>query len=219
RPFTSLENRHLVTRKLLGRTRRFGVFILSRTDARNRLDSKPASNANCGKQMVRLTRRLSIDLQGVGKSFFAYQQQPQSRASAQHEDTDLSHRSVACFNGHHPLGQAVDVDWKVFGGASVSGPEKCFYDAEGGVRTERGLVRVWTKCLSQQDLEKIDVQHDFNGRIVESAARKTDNGYVPPIARIEDGIDLNKATVITRYEETANIAPIQPRASIFYELN
>src|SRR5262249_50236660 len=86
-------------------------------------------------------------------------------------------------------------------------------------RTYRGLVRVWTKCLSQQGLEKIDVQHDFNGRIVESAARKTDNGYVPPIARIEDGIDLNKATVITRYEETANIAPIQPRASIFYELN
>ena len=121
--------------------------------------------------------------------------------------------------GTTPSGQAVDVDWKVFGGASVSGPEICFYDAKGVVRTYRGLVRVWTKCLSQQDLEKIDVQHDFNGRIVESAARKTDNGYVPPIARIEDGIDLNKATVITRYEETANIAPIQPRASIFYELN
>src|SRR5262245_49773920 len=118
--------------------------------------------------------------------------------------------------GTTPLGQAADVDWKVFGGASVAGSEICFYDAKGVVRMRRGLVRVWTKCLSQQDLEKVDVQHDFKGRIAASAARKRDNGYVPPIALIEDGIDF---TVVTGYEETANIAPIQPRATIFYELN
>jgi len=128
--------------------------------------------------------------------------------------------ALLVFMGTTSSGQAVDVgDWKVFGGASLSDSEICFYDAKGVVRTRRGILRVWTKCLSQQDLEKVDVQHDFNGRIVESAARKRDNGYVPPIALIEDGIDFNKATVITGYEETANIAPIQPRASISYELN
>ena len=121
--------------------------------------------------------------------------------------------------GTTALGQAADVDWKVFGGTSVSGSEICFYDAKGVVRMRRGFVRVWTKCLSQQDLEKVDVQHDFKGRIAASAARKRDNGYVPPIALIEDGIDFNKATVVAVYEETANIAPIQPRAIIFYELN
>ena len=133
--------------------------------------------------------------------------------------TVTSGAALLALIGTTPLGEAGAVDWKVFGASSVSGSEICFYEAKGIVRTPKGLVRVWTKCLSQQDLEKIDVQHDFNGRIEESAARKTDNGYVPPIARIEDGVEPNKASVITRYEETANIASIQPRASIFYELN
>ena len=86
--------------------------------------------------------------------------------------------------GTTPSGQAMDVDWKVFGGASLSGSEICFYDAKGLVRTRRGFVRVWTKCLSQQDLEKVDVQHDFNGRIVESAARKSATALLSSLVAI-----------------------------------
>jgi hypothetical protein len=43
--------------------------------------------------------------------------------------------------------QAADVDWKMYGGASVAGPEICFYDAKGAVRTPERLVRVSTECF------------------------------------------------------------------------
>jgi hypothetical protein len=114
--------------------------------------------------------------------------------------------------------QASDVDWKMYGGASVSGAEICFYDAKGAVRTPDKYVGVWTKCLSQKDIDNVDIKHDFSGRIVENAARKMINGYVPPIALVED-IDFDQATVITGYEETANISGIKPHSNIFYEIN
>jgi hypothetical protein len=117
------------------------------------------------------------------------------------------------------LGHAADVDWKVYGSASVSGPEICFYDAKSVARRADKLLRVWTKCLSQQDLDKVNVKNDYDGKIVENAARKMVNGYVPPIALVEDDVDFDKATMITGYEESANIADIEPHARIFYELD
>jgi len=117
------------------------------------------------------------------------------------------------------LAQAADVDWKMYGSASVPGPTICFYEAKGVTRTPDRLVRVWTKCLSQQDLDKVDIKEEYNGRIVERAAQKMVEGYVPPLAVIADDVDYDKATLITGYEETANIANIEPRARIFYELN
>jgi len=117
------------------------------------------------------------------------------------------------------LAQTGDVDWKVYGGASISGPEVCFYDAKGIARAPEKLVRVWTKCLSQQDLEKVDIKQHYSGRIVERAARKMMERYVPPLALVDDDVDFDKAMSITAYEETANIAAIQPHATIFYELN
>jgi hypothetical protein len=115
---------------------------------------------------------------------------------------------------------AADVDWKVYGHASLAGVEICFYDAMGMVRTPDGLVRVWTKCLSQQDLDAIDIKADFGGKILENTARKVARYYVPPIAAVED-IDVNQAMLVTQYEETANISSsgIKPHSTIFYEFN
>ncbi len=56
---------------------------------------------------------------------------------------------------------------------------------------------------------------EFGGKIVENAARKLVDKYVPPIALIED-IDI---VTVTWYEETANISGIQPQARFFVELN
>jgi hypothetical protein len=114
--------------------------------------------------------------------------------------------------------QVADVDWRMFSGASVSGPEICFYDAKGAVRTPERLVRVWTKCFSRKDLDNVDVDKDFAGKISKNAARKMQDRYMPPIGLVED-IDVDHAFVVAMYEEIANISGIQPQGTISYEFN
>jgi hypothetical protein len=115
---------------------------------------------------------------------------------------------------------AADVDWKVYGFASVAGTEVCFYEAMGVDRTPDRHLRVWTKCLSQKDMEAVDIKNDFGGKILENATRKMygRSPYMPPIARVES-IDFDQATIVTVFEETANISYIRPHSTIFYELN
>jgi len=114
--------------------------------------------------------------------------------------------------------KATDVDWKMYSGVLVLGAEICFYDAKSAVRTPEKLLRVWTKCLSRKDLDSVDVDKDFDGKISKNVARKMQDGYRPPIGMVED-IDFDHAFVVAMYEEIANLSGIQPRASIFYEFN
>jgi hypothetical protein len=71
---------------------------------------------------------------------------------------------------------AADVDWKIYGAASVAGPEVCFYDSKGVVHMPDGNVQAWTKCLAQGDLDTVDVEHDYDGKIMINAARKILDG-------------------------------------------
>jgi hypothetical protein len=117
------------------------------------------------------------------------------------------------------LAQALSVDWKFYGGASVmEDSEYCFYDAEGVAPKPDAHILVWTKCLPQKDIEAIDIEKEFDGRILKNSAEKVAHYYVPPIATIEN-IDVNQRMAVTQYEETANISNIQPRARILYEFN
>jgi hypothetical protein len=105
--------------------------------------------------------------------------------------------------------QAADVDWKVYGFATVEVASVCFYDA-------RSVVSLPGR---QQDIDRVDIKHDFGGKIVENAARKVVNHYIPPIAAVEESIDFDKAITIGGYEEVANIADIEPHATMLYELD
>ena len=118
------------------------------------------------------------------------------------------------------LAEELSVDWKLYGFVSndTKDPEECYYDAKGIVRGTDSHIRVWTKCLLQKDMDNIDIEKDFEGKILKNAAQKIVHYYVPPIAAIET-IDVNQSMIITQYEETANISYIEPRARIFYELN
>jgi hypothetical protein len=120
-----------------------------------------------------------------------------------------------------PLGfaQTLTVDWKFYGTSTVDGDgHACFYEARSVDQAPDGHLRVWTKCLLLQSLDGIDVAKDFDGKVMEKAARKLVDGYVPPIATAET-IRRDQLITITQYEETANIASFQPRSRIFYELN
>ena len=116
------------------------------------------------------------------------------------------------------LARASDVDWKFYGGASFDQKALCFYDARGVVNAQDGHVRVWTKCLLQKDIDSINVEKDFDGKILENTAQKLVKHYIPPYANVEP-IDANEIVFITGWEETANISDIQPHVSIFHELN
>jgi hypothetical protein len=126
--------------------------------------------------------------------------------------------ALAAFAAMTASAQAADGDWKMYGGASVSAPEICFYDAKGVVRTPERLVRVLTKWFSRKDLDNIDVDKDFAGRISKNAARKMQDRYMPPIGLVQD-IDADHAFLVAMYEEIANISGIQPQATISYEFN
>jgi hypothetical protein len=113
--------------------------------------------------------------------------------------------------------QISDVDWKLYGGAAVSGQSFCFYEARGITRQPAKHVRVWTKCLSKADLDTA-FESDPDKKIVEATAKKVAAYYVPPIAMIQN-LDANDAMVMTGYEEVADLGNVQAQSQIFYELN
>ena len=55
------------------------------------------------------------------------------------------------------VAQALGVDWKLYGGDTTGGISFCFYDANSVVRGPEDHIRVWVKCLSQKDMEAIDL--------------------------------------------------------------
>jgi hypothetical protein len=116
------------------------------------------------------------------------------------------------------LAQGLDVDWKLYGGAPVGGNSLCFYDSKGLTRQSDGHIRVWTKCLLKTDLDAVNIEKDFDGRIVNATAERVARYYMPPISKIQN-VDANEAMAITSYEEIADIAALQPQSRIFYELN
>ena len=89
---------------------------------------------------------------------------------------------------------AEDVDWKVFGGATLGVVSVCFFDAKSVAHTSDGRVRAWTKCLPQKDLENVDFKNDRGQKIAEKAAKKIVQGYVPPLIVIGQ-VDFDKIRV------------------------
>ncbi len=113
---------------------------------------------------------------------------------------------------------AANADWKVYGFPSFEGPNICLYDATGIVRTPEQHVKVWTKCLLQQDLDGVGLDSELGQRIIKNVANKVRAVYVPPIALVEN-IDFDQSLAIIRYEETADLASLPSKAQFFYELN
>jgi hypothetical protein len=74
----------------------------------------------------------------------------------------------------------------------------------GAVKGSDGHIKVWTKCLAQSDMEKVDIEKDFDGKIVKNAAQKVLSLYVPPFGTVET-LNKDQAIDIITSEETANM--------------
>jgi hypothetical protein len=116
--------------------------------------------------------------------------------------------------------QAVGVDWKLYGFANLktSGPSECFFDAKDVTNSPDHRVRVWTKCLSQKDIDDLDLQKESLGEVMKNTAEKMKRGYEPPLAQVRR-INADEMMIIIALEETANISHIQPQSRIFFELD
>ena len=115
--------------------------------------------------------------------------------------------------------EALGVDWKFYGGAETGdGQTECFFDAAGIAKEPDGVMRIWTKCLLQKDVESVDIKKDYNGQIVTNATRKFLETYIPPLAKVES-LDSDVAMNIIAAEQTADIAAIEPVSRILYQVN
>jgi hypothetical protein len=108
-----------------------------------------------------------------------------------------------------------DPNWQLHGTTSN---ERCFYDSAGVQRRPDSLVRTWVKCLSQSEMDGIDIKQDYTGKIFNQAAEKVTRGYVPPLAIVAH-YSSDDAIFIIAAEQIADISFLEPTARIFYELN
>jgi len=128
---------------------------------------------------------------------------------------------VALLVAYPATGQAREpaADWKFYGGvSSANGQSWCFYDARSVGRGPGAIVRVAAKCLPQDDMDDVDIKTEFGGAIARNVARKRRAHYMPPYAMAET-MDRSQAADIARLEEIADIANIEPRVRITYELD
>ena len=119
---------------------------------------------------------------------------------------------------HASLAFAADVDWKMYGSATADAPSFCFYDAKGVAVGPDGYVRVRTKCLLKVDLESVYFKGDRGRQIVDNAAKKVAEGYVPPMVAIGK-MSVKQAVDVIAYEESANLGDSEERPSFLSELN
>ena len=99
------------------------------------------------------------------------------------------------------------MDWKYL--CSGNG-EHWFFDLHSMMRRD-GQGFVWMKCLSA---EAVRSEGD-GGRAAASAERKVAEGYVPPIATVEN---LPKHKGVILLEAVANISGIEPIIRTYLEL-
>jgi len=115
--------------------------------------------------------------------------------------------------------QAADVDWKLYGGATIDQKaEVCFYDANGVTWKSDKLFRVWTKCLLRADILKVDTKKGPGKAIIDESAKRVAHHYVPPIATVENAV-ADLLVDYTFFEVVADLGNLEPTGRMLYEID
>jgi hypothetical protein len=116
------------------------------------------------------------------------------------------------------LAQVLNVDWKLFGTAPGPTETMCFYDAKSLAKEPDSKVRVWAKCISKKAMDDIDTESPLGKSIIHAAAERVAHYYVPPIALVQN-VSQEDSVGIASYEASADLAGIQPEATVLYEID
>jgi len=107
------------------------------------------------------------------------------------------------------------VDWKVYAFSAAPRDVALFYLSSDIVRAG-GKVQVWIKALEVKKLEA-----DSNIK-TETVLKNTTvlllKAYQPPVGSIAP-LTKDQVTMITAYEQMADVGSIAPRAKILYEID
>lgn len=113
-----------------------------------------------------------------------------------------------------------DVDWKMYGAANVGELSACFFDAKSVSQTNDEHVRVWTKCLPKRDLDNFSKENDRGRYLIDQAALKLLEGYIPPVVAIGRlKSDKSDVTSTIAREQVADLGDIPPISRMYVELN
>jgi hypothetical protein len=111
--------------------------------------------------------------------------------------------------------QAAGPNWKLLSHESFMEPVVCFYQASDVFRAANGHVNVWTKCLSDADIDAAFFGHSLTNF---SSARTADMNDDVSTARIEV-LDGSAALRTIVDEELANSGTIKPIATVLLEID
>ena len=125
-----------------------------------------------------------------------------------------------CLGPSNAMAQSADVDWKMFGGASLENRNSiCFFDSKGVNKMANGQIQVWTKCLPQSEIDTIDTTIGNGKKAIEETATKIMNGYAPPMAIIDSHLDYDQIMGVITYEQFANSDLVKPESRILYQFD
>jgi hypothetical protein len=122
------------------------------------------------------------------------------------------------FVGAQARAEALDVDWKLYGGITRAGREWCFYDSGSATQAPTGYVRVWTKCISERKLNATLGPSPLGKAIMDRSAQLAAQQYQPPILAYEEEPGLERALIVV-YENAADIGRLKSNSDIYYEVD
>jgi hypothetical protein len=115
--------------------------------------------------------------------------------------------------------EANGADWKYYGGTVLSKNKTviAYYDSESVEYLSNGNVKVWTKVVIPEEVEKILKKKE----VIKKAAEKVIQKYSPPYCLLNPypKTSFDDYMNIIAWEEAANQDKIKSRARIFFEID
>jgi hypothetical protein len=94
------------------------------------------------------------------------------------------------------------------------------FDANSVSLQSAGHLRVWTKCLDEDEMEATaSSDRDRDEDIIKLTAKRIVSGYMPPIAKVFNFPSKDQLVSVVQYETTANVSYLKPTVSIYWELS
>jgi hypothetical protein len=81
-----------------------------------------------------------------------------------------------------------------------------------------GHLRVWTKCLDEDEMEAT-ASSDRDENIIKLTAKKIVSRYMPPIAKVFNFPSNDQLVSVVQYETTANVSSLKPTVTIYWEIS
>ena len=114
---------------------------------------------------------------------------------------------------------AAESEWKMYSTATVMDEQSmCFYDVKSILTNANNNMKVWTKCISEKELDYKKLPLHQKLQIITEFGRRLSSGEKPPVARIEK-LDEGALNKVKEFEATANSGYVNSNMEGLMEIN